>query len=124
MREIFGVHHMKFYVFDNDVLLTGANLSENYFTERQDRYMLIKNVPELANWLEDLYEILSNNSFQCQDDGEITFANYQPEPNKIKEFKKTFKHQFKMFLFDYKTKIDKVNSLYNSSKSLKIGIRI
>lgn len=23
LREIFGVHHMKFYVFDNDVILTG-----------------------------------------------------------------------------------------------------
>jgi len=23
IREIFGVHHMKFYVFDNDVILSG-----------------------------------------------------------------------------------------------------
>lgn len=34
LREIFGVHHMKAHVFDNNVLLTGANLSEDYFTDR------------------------------------------------------------------------------------------
>jgi CDP-diacylglycerol---glycerol-3-phosphate 3-phosphatidyltransferase len=25
-REIFNVHHMKWYVFDNKVIITGANL--------------------------------------------------------------------------------------------------
>ena len=34
LREIFGVHHMKYYIFDNDVIITGANLSEDYFTTR------------------------------------------------------------------------------------------
>ena len=33
-REIFGVHHIKAHVFDNNVLITGANLSEDYFTDR------------------------------------------------------------------------------------------
>ena len=34
LREVFGVHHMKAHVFDNNVLITGANLSEDYFTDR------------------------------------------------------------------------------------------
>jgi len=34
LREIFGVHHMKAHVFDNNVLITGANLSEDYFIDR------------------------------------------------------------------------------------------
>ena len=34
LREIFGVHHMKAHVFDNNVMITGANLSEDYFTDR------------------------------------------------------------------------------------------
>ena len=34
IREIFGVHHIKAHVFDDDVLITGANLSEDYFTDR------------------------------------------------------------------------------------------
>jgi CDP-diacylglycerol--glycerol-3-phosphate 3-phosphatidyltransferase len=49
---------MKFYVFDNDVIITGANLSEDYFTTRQDRYFVIKNAPELANYICDLLGIL------------------------------------------------------------------
>ena len=38
LREIFGLHHMKLYIFDNDVMISGANLSESYFTTRIDRY--------------------------------------------------------------------------------------
>jgi CDP-diacylglycerol--glycerol-3-phosphate 3-phosphatidyltransferase len=58
LREVFGIHHMKFYVFDNDVIITGANLSEDYFTTRQDRYFVIKNAPELANYISDLLGII------------------------------------------------------------------
>lgn len=32
-----GVQHIKLYAFDDDVVLTGANLSNDYFTNRQDR---------------------------------------------------------------------------------------
>ena len=41
LREIFGVHHIKAHVFDDNVLITGANLSEDYFTDRQDRCFVI-----------------------------------------------------------------------------------
>ena len=41
LREIFGVHHIKAHVFDNNVLITGGNLSEDYFTDRQDRCIVI-----------------------------------------------------------------------------------
>ena len=34
LKEIFGVHHMKLHVIDNNVLITGANLSHDYFTNR------------------------------------------------------------------------------------------
>lgn len=37
VREVVGVCHTKLYIFDDDVLLSGANLSNNYFTTRQDR---------------------------------------------------------------------------------------
>lgn len=42
INEILNVFHCKFCVFDQDVLLTGANLSREYFTDRQDRYILIR----------------------------------------------------------------------------------
>jgi hypothetical protein len=37
------------YAFDDDIIMTGANLSEDYFTKRQDRYITIQ-VP--SKWQE------------------------------------------------------------------------
>lgn len=42
VNELFGLQHMKLYGFDNEIMLSGANLSEDYFTDRQDRYYLFK----------------------------------------------------------------------------------
>ena len=39
--EVLGVYHCKFCVFDENVILTGANLSEEYLVNRQDRYILV-----------------------------------------------------------------------------------
>jgi CDP-diacylglycerol---glycerol-3-phosphate 3-phosphatidyltransferase len=41
LGEILGVYHAKFCLFDSNCLLSGANLSEEYFLQRQDRYMKI-----------------------------------------------------------------------------------
>jgi CDP-diacylglycerol--glycerol-3-phosphate 3-phosphatidyltransferase len=40
LNEIIGVYHCKFLIFDNEIILTGANLSEEYFMTRQDRYLI------------------------------------------------------------------------------------
>jgi len=47
IREVMGVYHCKFCVTDHSVVVTGANLSEEYFTTRQDRYWLIENNEEV-----------------------------------------------------------------------------
>lgn len=36
---------MKVYLFDDAVIISGANLSNDYFTNRQDRYILIEDKP-------------------------------------------------------------------------------
>lgn len=41
-NELFGLQHMKLYIFDDTLLVSGANLSNDYFTNRQDRYYMIK----------------------------------------------------------------------------------
>ena len=61
--EIVGVQHTKVCVFDNDVCISGANLSNDYFTDRQDRYILIKDSPGLADYFEDLVDNISSFSF-------------------------------------------------------------
>ena len=57
MKEIFGVHHIKAHVFDHNVIITGANLSEDYFTDRQDRCYVIQDCEPLANYFEDLISL-------------------------------------------------------------------
>ncbi|KAH8328762.1 hypothetical protein KR074_007575, partial [Drosophila pseudoananassae] len=44
-NELFGLQHMKVYLFDDAVIISGANLSNDYFTNRQDRYILIEDKP-------------------------------------------------------------------------------
>ncbi|KAI4213748.1 MAG: hypothetical protein LQ351_003714 [Letrouitia transgressa] len=38
INEGWGLQHMKIYGIDDEVILSGANLSNDYFTNRQDRY--------------------------------------------------------------------------------------
>ncbi|KAK0411211.1 hypothetical protein QR680_005542 [Steinernema hermaphroditum] len=68
-NEIIGLQHMKIYVFDDDVLISGANLSETYFTDRQDRYVLIKNNPTLAGFFQELISAVASCSFRLHDGG-------------------------------------------------------
>jgi CDP-diacylglycerol--glycerol-3-phosphate 3-phosphatidyltransferase len=48
-NELPGVHHMKLYIVDDDVCLSGANLSESYFSDRRDRYWWLAPAPALAD---------------------------------------------------------------------------
>jgi len=58
VSEVIGVCHLKAYVFDDDVLISGANLSTIYFTKRQDRYYLIKGAANLAAFVRSLVQVL------------------------------------------------------------------
>ena len=40
LDEVAGVFHIKAYIIDDQLILTGANLSEEYFSDRQDRYIV------------------------------------------------------------------------------------
>jgi CDP-diacylglycerol--glycerol-3-phosphate 3-phosphatidyltransferase len=40
LDEVAGVFHIKAYIIDDQLILTGANLSQEYFTDRQDRYIV------------------------------------------------------------------------------------
>ena len=71
MREIFGVHHIKAHVFDNNIMITGANLSEDYFTDRQDRFMVIQDCEPLAHYFDDLINLLVDHSFVVGEDGAL-----------------------------------------------------
>ncbi|KAJ1770068.1 CDP-diacylglycerol--glycerol-3-phosphate 3-phosphatidyltransferase [Coemansia sp. RSA 986] len=61
-NETFGLQHIKAYLFDDDVIISGANLSRDYFTNRQDRYMRFRDRP-LADYFAGLVHAISRFSF-------------------------------------------------------------
>ncbi|KAM9296853.1 CDP-diacylglycerol--glycerol-3-phosphate 3-phosphatidyltransferase, mitochondrial [Gastrophryne carolinensis] len=67
-NETIGLQHMKVYLFDDNVLLSGANLSDSYFTNRQDRYILLQGCPDLADFFSELVEAVGDVSLQLQPD--------------------------------------------------------
>nr|CAD7196586.1 unnamed protein product [Timema douglasi] len=53
-NELAGLQHMKLYLFDDSIIISGANLSKDYFTNRQDRYVLIEDCKPLADFYDAL----------------------------------------------------------------------
>uniref|UniRef100_A0A6A7FQ07 CDP-diacylglycerol--glycerol-3-phosphate 3-phosphatidyltransferase n=1 Tax=Hirondellea gigas TaxID=1518452 RepID=A0A6A7FQ07_9CRUS len=62
-NEVVGLQHMKLYIFDDALLISGANLSADYFTQRQDRYFLLTDVPELTDFFQDVVASVAQHSF-------------------------------------------------------------
>jgi len=54
LNEILAVYHVKGVIFDDLLLMTGANIGDTYLTNRQDRYMLL-NVPQLTQHYSDFF---------------------------------------------------------------------
>ncbi|XP_071525581.1 CDP-diacylglycerol--glycerol-3-phosphate 3-phosphatidyltransferase, mitochondrial isoform X2 [Panulirus ornatus] len=80
-NETIGLQHMKLYVFDNSLIISGANLSNDYFTNRQDRYFVFDDCPELANFYHSIIDIVSKFSLQLQkDDSTSMLPEIQSHP--------------------------------------------
>ncbi|CDK13331.1 CDP-diacylglycerol--glycerol-3-phosphate 3-phosphatidyltransferase [Caenorhabditis elegans] len=54
---------MKLYIFDDNVLISGANLSDSYFTNRTDRYFLFRNCKPLADFFHEIINVVADSSF-------------------------------------------------------------
>ena len=82
-NEIYGVFHLKAYIIDNDLILSGANLSEEYFDNRHDRYLWIKD-NEVVDCYADIVETLCQHAqvygkVQHYDDDSSTILSSKPE---------------------------------------------
>lgn len=69
-NELIGIQHMKLYLFDETVIISGANLSNDYFTNRQDRYLIIED-KRLADFYSNLVYKVQEFSFQVNVNAEI-----------------------------------------------------
>lgn len=64
-NELIGLQHMKLYLFDNTVIISGANLSNDYFTNRQDRYIMIED-KALADFYSNFVQKVQEFSFKVK----------------------------------------------------------
>lgn len=69
-----------------------ANLSHDYFTNRQDRYIQIANTPEIADYFHGLVSTVSEFSQQLQtDDSTVKHENFPFHPTDTHYTRKQFK---------------------------------
>ncbi len=65
INEGWGLQHMKLYGVDDEIILSGANLSTDYFTDRQDRYHLFSS-RDITEYFWKLHSTVSSLSFLIQ----------------------------------------------------------
>ncbi len=70
LSELLGVFHGKIQVMDDVVVVSGANLSESYFSNRKDRYVVIRDAA-VADWYHRLLSTVAEFSFACKSDGTV-----------------------------------------------------
>ncbi|CAH0481670.1 unnamed protein product [Peronospora belbahrii] len=63
-NETLGVFHAKVYLVDDMLVLSGANLSADYFTSRQDRYVQLTNCGGLAQFYHQFVELVTGFSYK------------------------------------------------------------
>ncbi|KAJ8013692.1 hypothetical protein DPEC_G00032430 [Dallia pectoralis] len=79
-NETIGVQHIKVYLFDDDLIISGANLSDSYFTNRQDRYVLLENCGEVADFFSDLVAAVGDVSLQLKPDNSVSMIDGMVHP--------------------------------------------
>lgn len=93
LREILGVYHCKFMVFDELAILTGANLSDEYFVNRQDRYMVCRG-PRIVSFLNSFVDIVSSDSHRLLSDGVAMCSDRSVDVSeKLRDLVTAFRHQ-------------------------------
>lgn len=81
INEGWGLQHMKLYGVDDEIILSGANLSSDYFTNRQDRYHLFSS-REITEYFARLYAGVASLSFRVEPSKDAAgFALVWPSSN-------------------------------------------
>ncbi|CAG8534918.1 9627_t:CDS:2 [Funneliformis mosseae] len=85
-NEGIGLMHIKSFIFDHNLMLSGANLNHDYFINRQDRYMLFERTLSLTSYFADLVETIASFSYTLkptklidEDSYKLVLTN-QPDP--------------------------------------------
>lgn len=86
INEGWGLQHMKLYGIDDEIIMSGANLSDDYFTNRQDRYHVFKSA-QITDYFSKVYHTVCGLSYRVvpsKESGgfimEWPITNIQPAP--------------------------------------------
>lgn len=116
-NELFGLQHMKLYMFDDTVIISGANLSNDYFTNRQDRYVMIED-KNLANFYHNLVGKVQEFSLKVNHKNEVELHqdwNLLPYDGDRLDFEVQAKTRIKNLFSQY---VDQQNHRTNSHKGI------
>ncbi|KAK6541564.1 CDP-diacylglycerol--glycerol-3-phosphate 3-phosphatidyltransferase, variant 2 [Orbilia ellipsospora] len=89
LNEGWGLQHMKLYGFDDEIILSGANLSKDYFTNRQDRYHLFSS-KAITEYYAKIHDAVCSLSFKVQPNDklenrfELVWPSSNPAPSPLK----------------------------------------
>uniref|UniRef100_A0A7M5UPC5 CDP-diacylglycerol--glycerol-3-phosphate 3-phosphatidyltransferase n=1 Tax=Clytia hemisphaerica TaxID=252671 RepID=A0A7M5UPC5_9CNID len=106
-NETINVSHLKVYLFDDTLIISGANLSNDYFTNRQDRYIMFKNNKQLCDYFDDLVQTISQFSFQLTPHDTVKMKDnfpFHPYKSRKKDFNKAAERLLKDFILKYSTR--------------------
>ena len=81
-----------------------ANLSNDYFTNRQDRYIIFEDCPELSNYYDELVKRVSSFSFQLNEDNRVILNpvfNMHPYKSSKKDFNQAAGNLIEKFAKQY-----------------------
>ena len=87
INEGWGLQHMKLYGIDDELILSGANLSNDYFTNRQDRYHVFSS-KEVTDYFEHIHAAVCSLSFLLKPSDDrnghvLTWPAENPAPNPL-----------------------------------------
>lgn len=116
VNEVVGVQHIKAYIFDDDLLITGANLSDWYFVDRQDRYMAIRNQSAVADFFHGLVDVVGDCSYSLDALGNLVLRGggssggnsgtpFDPVHQNV-EYRVDARHRMEDFLREARQKYD------------------
>ncbi|XP_026724894.1 CDP-diacylglycerol--glycerol-3-phosphate 3-phosphatidyltransferase, mitochondrial [Trichoplusia ni] len=114
-NELIGLQHMKIYIADDSVLLSGANCSNDYFEQRQDRYVEILDA-DLANFYSELIDEVSNYSKCCGPNGVEERKKYGSKELILHEMR----HKINELISRWKEKqLEKLGSIHDTNEEKK-----
>ncbi|CAO3678833.1 unnamed protein product [Rhizopus stolonifer] len=110
-NETIGLMHLKLYGFDQTIMLSGANLSTDYFTNRQDRYMIFDKQQDLTTYYRELLKLIGSCSYQLKmadnnsNKYKLSMLNGIADPVKESQrYKSLVNVRLQQFLSDYQNK--------------------